>query len=143
MFKPRKYIIVIEDNPDHQMLLTRSLLKRASSPDVLMLNDGEEALSYIGIPGRMPDLIMLDIKIPKLDGIEILKAIRKSDHLKNTPVVMMTTSTMRDDIHRSYSAGASSYLIKHIDILKWNKELGVVLDYWLDINRTVNSGDVS
>ena len=142
MFKAYKYIVVIEDNPDHQMLFTRSLSKRPSSPDVLMLNDGEEALAYIGAPGRMPDLIMLDIKVPKLDGIEILKEIRKSDRLKNAPVVMMTTSTMREDIHRSYSAGASSYLIKHHNVLQWNKELGEVLDYWLDKNRTVNSVDV-
>lgn len=143
MFKKNKYIVVIEDNPDHQMLFTRSLRKISANPDVLMLNDGEEALAYIGKPGRMPDLIILDIKVPKYDGLQILKVVRASEHLKNTPVVMMTTSTMRADIHAAYSAGANSYLIKHHNVLQWNKELGEVLEYWMDKNRTVNSYDVA
>ena len=93
--------------------------------------------------GRKPDLILLDIKIPKHDGIEVLKALKSNEHYKNTPVVMMTTSTMRSDINAAYSAGASSYLIKHTSLAEWNKEINKALDYWLNINRTEKSHDVA
>ena len=143
MFKKHKYVLVIEDSPDDQLLLSRALSKSNFSPDLLMLNDGEEALNYIGVAGRVPDVIMLDVKIPKHDGIEVLRAIRQSEKLKDVPVIMMTTSTMRRDIVAAYSAGASSFLIKHSDTLEWNRELNVALDYWLTINRTANSEDVA
>lgn len=143
MFNENRYILVIEDSPDDQLLLTRAIGKSQPSPDILMLNDGEEALEFIRVFTRVPDLILLDIKIPKHDGHEVLMAFKASERFRDVPVIVMTTSTMHSDIAKAYRLGASSYLVKNASTAEWNKELNLAINYWLNINRTVNSKDVA
>lgn len=139
----RGYIAAIEDNPDDQMLLARAIKKSDQSPNLLLLNDGEEAIEYFSELRKLPDLILLDISLPKFDGIEVLLSIKKSRHYRNVPVVMMTTSSMRRDIHQAYTAGANSYIVKDQGLANWNRELNSALNYWLEVNKTINSCDVT
>lgn len=135
----RKYVVIVEDNPDHQMLISRVIRRSIFSPDVLVLNDGEEAINFANQPGRTPDLIILDIKIPKFNGLEVLKVFKRSEKLLTTPIVLMTTSSMRSDIVTAYANGASSYISKSDNMLQWNKRLSEALSYWLGINKTDQS----
>lgn len=138
-FIKRKYVVVVEDNPDHQMLLSRAINKTAHTPDVLMLNDGAELVEFIQNPyNRKPDLIILDIKMPKMSGLEALKRLKQSDY-KTSPVLLMTTSNMRSDIVEAYTLGAASYICKSDNVMRWNCMLKEALDYWLGLNRTEES----
>jgi len=139
-----KTILLVEDNPDDEALTLRALKKHNFSYTVDVVRDGAEALDYIFCRGDfadkdhsvLPQLILLDIKLPKVDGVEVLKAIREDEHCKYIPVVMLTTSSEENDVVRSYNNGANSYIQKPVDFkefLEVVSELGV---YWLAINTT-------
>ncbi len=135
-------ILLVEDNPRDVELTIRAFEKNNIRNEVVVAQDGEEALDYLfgtGIyEGRnvldLPHLILLDLKLPKVDGLEVLQAIREDSRTKLLPVVILTTSNEQRDRIQSYSLGANSYIQKPVDFMQFNqaiKELGL---YWLVLN---------
>lgn len=135
-------ILLVEDNPRDIDLTLRAFEKNNIKNDIVIARDGEEALDYLfGIgehEGRnvldLPHLVLLDLKLPKVDGFEVLNAIRSDDRTKLLPVVILTTSNEQRDRIESYTSGANSYVQKPVDFMQFNeaiKELGL---YWLVLN---------
>lgn len=141
-----KTILLVEDNPDDEALTLRALKKHNFSHTVDVVHDGAEALDYVFCKGayadknssNIPQLILLDIKLPKIDGLEVLKAIRKSEKFKHIPVVMLTTSTEESDIVTSYDNGANSYIRKPVDFTEFLDVVNKLGVYWLAINTIPN-----
>lgn len=133
-----KVVLLIEDNPDDVLLTKRAFLRQNFSLRIEVAKDGHEALErLLGEDPLLPDLILLDLKIPKLGGLDVLRRIRSDDHTKYIPVVVLTSSSEEVDILSSYDLGANSFLQKPVDFDKFvetAKEIGL---YWLLMNRPV------
>lgn len=139
-------ILLVEDNKRDADLTLRALKKRNLSNQVVWVKDGEEALEYLFANGRYeersiknkPKVVLLDLKMPKVDGLEVLKEIRTNDITKKIPVVILTSSNEEKDIVQSYEYGVNSYIVKPVD---FNKFLDAVADvglYWLLLNKPSN-----
>ncbi|NHJ85175.1 MAG: response regulator [Asgard group archaeon] len=139
----RKVILLIEDNPDDVLLTQRAFNKSNILNELIVVNNGEEALDYLFCKGKykdrdfneLPELILLDLKMPKMDGLDVLKRIREDNRVKHLPVVILTTSKEENDIIRSYCLGANSYITKPVDFdqfVEAVKQLGL---YWLVLNQ--------
>lgn len=137
----RKHVVIIEDNPDEQNLTARVLRKHELQPTVTMLSDGAEALQWFRNSTTRPDLVLVDIKLPKVDGIEVVRIMKENPRYKSVPFVMLTTSDREEDIHAAYDAGAFSYLVKSIDYnpAGWGREIKAAIYYWLGMNTTHKS----
>lgn len=134
MFK--KIIVLVEDNEQDEILTIRALKKNNIMNEIVVLRDGQQAIEYFARPH--PDieiqLILLDIKLPKIDGLEVLEFLKKQSHLKTTPVVMLTTSIEENDVIKSYLLGSNSYVKKPVNFEEFAaaiKQLGM---YWLILN---------
>jgi two-component system response regulator len=136
-------ILLVEDNARDEALTLRALKKSNIVNEVVVARDGVEALDYLfgtGIhAGRdldvMPQLILLDLKLPKVNGLQVLERIRDDDHTKRLPVVIFTSSNEEEDLINSYNLGANSYVRKPVDFgqfLEATKQLGL---YWLVLNQ--------
>ena len=109
-------ILLIEDNPDDAELTIRALKKNNLANNLLHLDDGREALDFLfNEMNRMPKLILLDLKMPKVDGIEVLHQLKMDDRLKVIPVVVLTSSKEERDIVESYKLGVNAYIVKPVD----------------------------
>jgi two-component system response regulator len=139
-----KVILLVEDNPRDEALTLRALRKNRIANDIVVARDGVEALDYLfGIgtyAGRnlseMPQLILLDLKLPKVDGLQVLQKIRAEEHTRRLPVVIFTSSNEEQDLLASYELGANSYIRKPVDFeqfLEASKHLGL---YWLVLNQS-------
>ena len=136
-------ILLVEDNPDDEMLALRAFKKNNITNEIVVARDGVEALDYLfgrnTHEGRdlhpQPSLILLDLKLPKLDGLEVLKSLRANEHTKLIPVVVMTTSKEEDDLVRSYTLGANSYIRKPVDFNQFIDAVRQVGLYWLVLNE--------
>lgn len=139
-----KVILLVEDNPDDVELTLRAMKKNNINNEIVVLSDGEEVLNYLFYKdeykdrskNKTPGLILLDLKLPKIDGLEVLKELRKHESTKYIPVVMLTTSDEGDDIVNSYKNGANSYVRKPVDFEEFHnavKQLGL---YWFFINES-------
>lgn len=136
-------ILLVEDNPDDEMLALRAFKKNNITNEVNVARDGVEALDFLfgrgAYQGRdlaqQPSLILLDLKLPKMDGLEVLKALRANENTKLIPVVVMTTSKEEDDLVRSYSYGANSYIRKPVDFNQFIDAVRQVGLYWLVLNE--------
>jgi CheY-like chemotaxis protein len=139
-----KIILLVEDNPDDITLTLRALKKNNISNEVVIAKDGVEALDYLfgaGIyAGRdtsvMPVVTLLDLKLPKIDGLEVLKRVRANDKTKLIPIVILTSSKEENDLINGYSLGANSYIRKPVDFEQFNiaiRELGL---YWILLNES-------
>ena len=137
-----KEILLVEDNPDDQELVLRSLKRANIANEVVVAQDGVQALEYLfGVPGgaprersEMPALVLLDLKLPRIGGIEVLKRIRERSETSCLPVVILTSSSEDEDMIRSYESGANSYVRKPVDFVEFAaavRELGL---YWLILN---------
>ena len=132
-----RIILLIEDNPDDVELTIRALKENNIANEVVVVRDGQEALDYLFAKKdqkRMPELVLLDLKLPKIDGLEVLRRIREEEKTKLLPVVILTTSTQDKDIIKSYDLGANSYIHKPVDFnqfIEAVKQLGL---YWLLLN---------
>jgi CheY-like chemotaxis protein len=131
-------ILLVEDNPDHVFLTLEGLKRAGLGNEVTVVEDGQEALDYLYREGKynddehypVPDLILLDIKLPKKNGIEVLEIIKKDDKLKNIPTIMLTTSKNEEEVVKSYHFGANSFITKPVsfkDFMAAMKELHL---YW-------------
>jgi two-component system, response regulator len=136
-------ILLVEDNPNDAELAIRALRKHNIANNVIHVSDGEAALDFLFARGAYadrnatirPKLILLDLKLPKVDGFEVLKAVKADDRTKLTPVVVLTTSKEEQDLIESYRLGVNSYIVKPVEFDNFVdavKELGL---YWLLLNE--------
>ena|SRR2546425_1553095 len=130
-------ILLVEDNPDHAEFAMKALRKGDIPTDVVWAKDGQEALDMLrGNQGpARPDLILLDIHLPKLNGHEVLRRVKDDDALRTIPVVMMSTSDRAEDVATSYNARANSYVTKPVGFKQLVDQVQSVKDYWLRTNR--------
>src|ERR1700733_10973439 len=131
-----KLILLVEDDPDHELLTIRALKKSNIANDVRVARDGEEAINLLfGENPVHPQVILLDLKLPKVDGLEVLRRIRESDTTRMLPVVILTSSDEERDVVRSYQLGVNSYIRKPVnfnDFAEATRQLGM---YWLVLNE--------
>lgn len=136
MAEAQRSILLVEDDPDHEALTIRALKKSNIVNDVAIARDGEEAVDMLLGPNAIkPQVILLDLKLPKLDGLEVLRRIRESDATRMLPVVVLTSSDEERDVVRSYSLGVNSYIRKPVnftDFAEATRQLGM---YWLVLNE--------
>lgn len=136
-------ILIVEDNPNDAELMVRSLKKNHLANTLIVIEDGEKALDFIFCRGeytgrdisRPPKVIFLDLKLPKVDGLEVLKEVKSSQQTRKIPVIIVTSSREDPDIATAYDLGANSYVVKPIDFdnfLTTMKQLGL---YWLVVNE--------
>jgi len=135
-------ILLIEDNQDHEILTLRALKKHNILNEVVVAHDGAEALNIlyndsntVGNEPLIPQLILLDLKLPKVDGLEVLRRLRAEESTRLLPVVVLTSSDEEQDLVRSYEFGANSYIRKPVDFdefIEATRQLGL---YWLVLNE--------
>jgi two-component system response regulator len=141
-----KVILLVEDNPDDQILLKRAMKKNHLANEIVVANDGVEALDYLfgtgDFDGRdtsiQPELVLLDLKLPKMDGHDVLRAMRVDPRTKYIPVVVLTSSVEEADMIRSYDLGANSFVQKPIDFEEFVEAAAKLGLYWLVLNKPVN-----
>jgi CheY-like chemotaxis protein len=141
-FEPSN-ILLVEDEPAHAELTKRAIRKAGNANRVDVVSNGEEALDYLfnrnkfadKVKYPVPGLILLDIKLPGIDGIEVLTMIKQDSALKRIPVIMLTTSEREEDIARSYEHYANSYLTKPVGFKEFEKKILEIDHYWLILNR--------
>jgi CheY-like chemotaxis protein len=137
------FILLIEDNPDHEALTIRALKKAGLANSVVVAHDGAEALDFLDGKGihsgrkvdELPQVVLLDLKLPKVDGLEVLEHLRANSRFEYVPVVVLTSSDEEADLVRSYKLGANSYIRKPVDFVHFveaTRQLGL---YWLLLNE--------
>lgn len=132
-------ILLVEDNEDHALLIQRNLEKIASERKVVHLSDGEQAINFLHSAAKedpKPALILLDLRLPRVDGIEVLREIKNTSALQSIPVIILTTSSADDDMNRAYDLRANSYLVKPADFGQFKSLMHDLGEYWLEWNRT-------
>ena len=130
-------ILLIEDNPDDAELTIRALKKYNLANNLLHLHDGEEALNYLfsDTMANIPKLVLLDLKMPKIDGIEVLRKVKADDEKKIIPIVVLTSSREERDIIESYKLGVNAYIVKPVDFDKFTKAISEIGFFWLLLNE--------
>lgn len=134
-----KRILLVEDNPKDEALTRRALQKHNFQAAVVVARDGAEALDYLfgsdGTPaGALPQLVLLDLKLPKIDGLEVLRRIRANETTRLLPVVILTSSTEERDILEGYRLGTNSYVRKPVDFVAFTEAVRQLGLYWLLLN---------
>lgn len=138
-----KIILLVEDNPSDIGLTRRALQKSHIANELVVAEDGQEALEYLfdedpltGLRlNDLPALVLLDLKLPKMDGLKVLSCIRSAKHTSRLPVVILTTSSEEDDIAQSYDLGANSYIRKPVDYKQFVQSVEHLGLYWLVMNE--------
>jgi two-component system, response regulator len=136
-------ILLIEDNPDDVELIERSLRQSNIGNKLVVLRDGAEALDWFMCTGDWvdrdrdidPALILLDIRLPRIDGLEVLRRLREDENWSTAPIVILTSSQEEEDLFRSYELGANSYVRKPINFAEFSEAVGEIGLYWLLINE--------
>ncbi|MFQ5978908.1 MAG: response regulator [Candidatus Heimdallarchaeota archaeon] len=135
-------IMLVEDNVDHADLVKLSFKKHRVANKIIHVTEGEEALDYLSHRGAfvdseehpLPSLILLDLRLPKIDGLEVLGEIKKADNLRQIPVVILTSSEAEKDVAKAYEHHANSYLVKPLDFNKFSTLMDDLGFYWLAWN---------
>ncbi len=139
-----KPILLIEDNPDDRALTLRAFKKNNIDSKLRMVTDGQEALDYFfgenGVADRgsseLPKVILLDLQLPKVSGLDVLNRLRNDKRTQNVPIVILTSSSEEVDVLGSYQLGASSYIQKPVNYSKFIEVVSNLGLYWLDLNKT-------
>lgn len=132
--QPKSVVWLVEDNIDDEKLTVRSLAKTIFDPTVVVARDGEQALNLVGdfqSSSQLPNLVLLDLKLPKASGFEVLEEIRKSELLRDVPVVILTSSDEPMDVERAWSHGANDYVRKPVDYAGYLAAIASVTNMWL------------
>ena len=137
-----RHILLVEDNPNDRLLTQRAFKKNNLGNELVMVNDGEEALVYLfgthnSEPQPLPVLVLLDLKLPKVDGLEVLQRIRSEERTQLLPVVILTSSKEQDDLVRSYKLGVNSYVRKPVDFNEFVAAVQQLGLYWLVLNESL------
>ncbi|MFC6669251.1 response regulator [Marinobacterium aestuariivivens] len=138
-----KPILLVEDNPDDEALALRAFRKSNISNGIEVARDGAEALDYLFARGayahkeglELPAVVLLDLKLPKIDGLEVLRQIRQNERTRSLPVVILTSSRQEEDLVRGYDLGANSYVRKPVDFNEFVTAVGQLGMYWLLLNE--------
>jgi CheY-like chemotaxis protein len=136
-----KRILIVDDSPKDVELTIAALREKNLANEVIVAEDGEEALDYLYKRGKFanekgyPAVILLDIKMPKMNGIEVLKYIRSTPKFKLIPVIMVTSSREEKDLVESYKLGANSYVVKPVDVIQFIDAIKSLGQYWAVINQ--------
>lgn len=138
-----KVILLVEDNPDDEALTLRALKKHNIQNKVVVARDGLAALDYLFARGEhaerddcdLPQLVLLDLKLPKVEGLEVLRQLREAPNTRRLPVVVLTSSKEESDILRGYNLGANSYVRKPVDFLQFSEAVRQLGLYWLVLNE--------
>jgi len=136
-------ILLVEDNPQHVELTLRALRKHNLANNVLVAKDGAEALEFIFATGAYsqrriengPKVILLDLKLPKVDGLEVLRRIKSDERTRTIPVVVVTTSEQEPDVVESYKLGVNSYIVKPVSFDKFVQAVSELGFYWMLLNK--------
>jgi two-component system response regulator len=139
-----KTILLVEDNPDDVKLTLRAFKRNNMLNPIVVARDGVEALDFLFARGAYaeragkppPTLVILDLKLPKLDGLEVLRAIRGDERTKFIPVVILTSSKEQQDLMQGYALGANSYVRKPVDFTEFMEAVRILGIYWLMTNQT-------
>ena len=141
-----KTILLVEDNDDDVALTLRAFKKNKMKDKIVITGDGVEALDYIFCNGKfkgrnptdLPAMVLLDLNLPKLDGFEVLKEIRKNENTKFLPVIILTSSNEERDMIYGYLVGANSFIQKPVDFEKFSEAIKTITLFWTHINKTPN-----
>jgi two-component system, response regulator len=136
-------ILLVEDNPSDIQLTQRALSKSHIANELVVVEDGQEALDYLFGDGTgesqegraLPTMVLLDLKLPKVDGLEVLREIRNHPQTRRLPVVMLTSSTESQDVGASYDLGVNSYIRKPVDFSQFAQAISQLNLYWLVLNE--------
>jgi CheY-like chemotaxis protein len=139
MLKP---ILLVEDNPNDLELTLIALERSNLANDVIVVRDGAEAVDYLNCAGEWanrpagnPAVVLLDLKLPKIDGLEVLRLIRGNDRLRSMPVVMLTSSSEEKDLLRSYELGVNAYVVKPVDFKEFVRAIADLGIFWAVLNE--------
>ena len=143
MANSTKVILLVEDNPDDEALTIRALRRNNIANEVVVAHDGAEALDYLFATGLhagrdwrvLPQIVLLDLKLPKLDGLEVLRRVRTDERTRLLPVVILTSSDEEHDLISGYSFGANSYVRKPVDFAQFSEAVRQLGLYWLVLNE--------
>ena len=131
----RMNVLVVEDNEDDVMIIKRAMRKSEFKCDLYFAYDGEQALDFLHRQGEFddapkPDLVLLDLKLPKANGLEVLADIKQDERLRRIPVIVLTNSERDEDMVRAYDSGAASYMTKPVDSKDFERLIQTVQEYW-------------
>jgi two-component system response regulator len=130
-------IALIEDNADDEALTMRALKKHGIANDIVVLRDGVEALEFLLAPSQpLPHLVLLDLNLPRINGLEVLQRLRSDPRTALLPVVILTSSNEERDLMEGYRLGANSYVRKPVDFLQFSEAVHQLGLYWLVLNQT-------
>ena len=137
------HVLLVEDDPDHEELVRRAFLDRGARVTLQVARHGEEALDYLFRRGAYrdaarsprPRLILLDLRLPRRDGLEVLAEFKSKPELRAIPAVVLTTSESEPDVARAFAHHANSYLVKPVEFARFEELIGDVETYWLTLNR--------
>ena len=136
---PERLILLVEDDADDEELTLRALREAGVAHEVVVVHDGAEALEVLGATGepaaRVPQLVLLDLKLPKLGGLEVLQRLRSDPRAAPVPVVVLTSSSEEDDIVASYRLGANSFVRKPVEFPRFAEAVRQIGAYWLLLNE--------
>ena len=140
-------VLLVEDNDDHAELVIRQLSDHSTNVQMTRVVDGQEAIDYLFRNGKFtnpdssprPDVVFLDLRLPKVDGLEVIKVIKESEELRRIPIVVLTTSEAEQDVARAYVNHANSYVVKPVDFQKFRDLMHELGFYWLNWNTRLNS----
>lgn len=142
---PNNVILLVEDNPDDEMLTMRALNKGKVKNEIVVVRDGQEALDYLFYEGAYatrpkgyPQIVLLDLKLPKVDGLEVLRRVRANSPTKTLPIVILTSSREEKDLMAGYGGGANSYIVKPVDMGQFIEAIQQLQLYWMVLNESIN-----
>jgi two-component system response regulator len=143
-----KVLLLVEDNPTDEKLTIRAFKKSGVTNDIVVVRDGAEALDYLFATGKhggrdataLPAVVLLDLKLPRIDGLEVLRRIRANDRTRCLPVVILTASKEHEDIVRGYSLGANAYVRKPVDFVEFAEAAKTLGLFWLLMNEPPPAG---
>jgi CheY-like chemotaxis protein len=129
-----KIVLLVEDSSDHAFLIKRAMISVYQDLQIFWVKDGQEALDFIMIQKITPDLVLLDIKMPRMNGFELLNILKGNQETKYIPVVILSTSANKKDVAKAYSLGTNCYLSKPVEIRNFRLRLKIIPSYWLYTN---------